>query len=52
MGVDSDRGSIEAGKVADLVVVEGDVFDFSGFGDRIRAVYQSDSLVSGGLRHG
>lgn len=49
MGVDSGRGSIEAGKVADLVVVEGDPYDFVGYRDRIRAVYQSGSLVSGGI---
>ena len=40
MGVDGDPGTIEAGKAADLVVVDGDPLDFTGFGDRIRAVYQ------------
>ncbi len=49
MGVEGDSGTIEAGKRADLVVVEGDPFSFGDFRERIRAVYQAGKLVSGGL---
>ena len=49
MGVDGDRGTIESGKAADLVVLDGDPFDFGGFRERIRAVYQAGTLVSGGV---
>jgi imidazolonepropionase-like amidohydrolase len=48
MGVDGDLGTIEIGKVADLVVLEGDPFVFEGFRERIRAVYQAGRLVAGG----
>ena len=49
MGVDDDRGTIEAGKAADLVVLDGDPYVFDGFRERIRAVYQDGTLVSGGV---
>jgi imidazolonepropionase-like amidohydrolase len=49
MGVDGDSGTIEPGKRADLVVVEGDPLDVTGLADRIAAVYQEGALVSGGL---
>jgi len=49
MGVDGDSGTIEAGKRADLVVVDGDPFSFEDFRQRISAVYQAGSLVSGGI---
>jgi imidazolonepropionase-like amidohydrolase len=48
MGVDADLGTIEVGKIADLVVLEGDPFVFDGFRERIRAVYQAGRLVAGG----
>jgi imidazolonepropionase-like amidohydrolase len=49
MGVDGDSGTIEPGKRADLVVVDGDPFAFDGLRERIRAVYQAGSCVSGGV---
>jgi len=49
MGVEGDRGTIEPGKAADLVVLDGDPFDFGGFRERIKAVYQAGTLVSGGV---
>ena len=47
MGVDGDLGTIEAGKLADLVVVEGDPFAFDDLADRIQAVWKSGSQVVG-----
>ena len=49
IGVESELGSLEAGKRADLVVVDGDPFDYRDLGERVRAVWQDGSLVSGGL---
>jgi imidazolonepropionase-like amidohydrolase len=49
MGVDGDSGTIEPGKRADLVVVEGDPLDVTGLADRVAAVYQEGTLVSGGV---
>ena len=49
MGVDGERGTIEPGKDADLVLLDGDPFDFAGYRDRIAAVYQLGKLVSGGV---
>jgi imidazolonepropionase-like amidohydrolase len=49
MGVEGERGTVEPGKTADLVVLDGDPFDFNGYRQRIRAVYQGGALVSGGL---
>ena len=47
LGVEDTQGSIEAGKRADLVVVDGDPFDYSDLASRVRAVYQDGRLVSG-----
>jgi imidazolonepropionase-like amidohydrolase len=47
-----DVGIIERGRRADLVIVEGDGFDFDGLRDRITAVYK-DGVEAGGPRfHG
>lgn len=46
MGVDGELGSLEPGKLADLVVIDGNALDIHGLGDRIRAVYQDGVLVS------
>ena len=47
--VEHDLGSIDAGKQADLVIVDGDPFDYSDLGDRIAAVYQDGRLVAGAI---
>jgi imidazolonepropionase-like amidohydrolase len=49
VGVEGDLGSFDRGKRADLVVVDGDPFDYRDLGDRVRAVWQDGRLVSGGL---
>ncbi|MDX1689714.1 MAG: amidohydrolase family protein [Acidimicrobiia bacterium] len=49
LGVLDDSGTIEAGKRADLVVVDGDPLAFDDLGDRIAAVYQGGDLVAGGV---
>src|SRR5919197_1246373 len=40
MGVEEELGTIEPGKRADLVIVDGDPFDFAKLHDRIGAVYK------------
>ncbi len=40
MGLEDELGTIEAGKRADLVVVNGDPFDFATLRDRVVSVYQ------------
>ncbi len=47
LGWQQDSGTIEAGKRADLVVVDGDPFDLAKLPDRIEAVYQDGVLVRG-----
>ncbi|MGH2406794.1 MAG: amidohydrolase family protein [Candidatus Limnocylindrales bacterium] len=49
MRVDAELGTLEPGKRADLVAVDGDPFDYTDLGDRVRAVWQDGRLVSGGL---
>jgi imidazolonepropionase-like amidohydrolase len=46
MGLDAELGTIEPGKRADLVVVDGDPFEFATLKSRIAAVYQDGRLVS------
>jgi imidazolonepropionase-like amidohydrolase len=46
LGLADEIGTIEPGKQADLVVVEGDPLDFSDLTSRVRAVYQRGELVS------
>jgi imidazolonepropionase-like amidohydrolase len=45
LGVDGERGTIEPGKLADLVVVSGDPYDFSDLGDRIESVWKAGRQV-------
>jgi imidazolonepropionase-like amidohydrolase len=45
MGLESELGTIEPGKRADLVVVAGDPLDFVGYAGRIERVYQDGRLV-------
>lgn len=49
MDVAEDRGTIEVGKRADFVVVDGDPLDFTAMKDRITAVYLDGKLASGGI---
>jgi imidazolonepropionase-like amidohydrolase len=39
LGVDDERGTIEPGKVADLVAIEGDPYELDTLRDRIRGVW-------------
>lgn len=52
VGVADDRGTIAPGKRADLVVVDGDPFEFGGLRDRISGVYQDGIEVGGPAFHG
>jgi imidazolonepropionase-like amidohydrolase len=47
LGVDGDTGTLTPGKLADIVIVAGDVFDFARLNDNIRAVYSGGRLVRG-----
>src|SRR5918996_3633067 len=46
MGLGDELGTIEPGKRADLVVVDGDPYDFASLKSRIAAVYQDGRLVA------
>jgi imidazolonepropionase-like amidohydrolase len=46
LGVADELGAIEVGKLADIVVVDGDPFQFDDLARRIRAVYQAGRRVS------
>ena len=47
LSVEDERGTIEAGKLADLVVVDGDPLDVTNLQENITAVYKGGRLVSG-----
>jgi imidazolonepropionase-like amidohydrolase len=47
LGVAGELGTLEAGKRADVVVVDGDPFELATLGDRIAAVIQDGRLVAG-----
>jgi imidazolonepropionase-like amidohydrolase len=47
MGLDAELGTLEPGKRADLVLVEGDPFEFETLAERVRAVYKDGALVIG-----
>jgi imidazolonepropionase-like amidohydrolase len=46
--LDSELGTIEPGKRADLVVVDGDPFEFSSLRERVEQVWKDGRLVVGG----
>jgi imidazolonepropionase-like amidohydrolase len=48
LGVLEDRGTLEAGKRADLLVLDGDPLQVDDLASRIRGVYQDGRLVSTG----
>ena len=41
MGVDDDLGTIQPGKLADLVVVTGDPHEFGTLGERVEQVWKA-----------
>jgi imidazolonepropionase-like amidohydrolase len=45
LGVDEALGTVEPGKLADLVVVEGDPYAFADLGERIEQVWQGGQRV-------
>jgi imidazolonepropionase-like amidohydrolase len=45
MGLDGELGTLEPGKIADLVIADGDALDICDLASRIRAVYQDGILV-------
>lgn len=45
LGVSDEVGTLEPGKVADLVLVTGDGFDFATLPDRVAGVWQAGSRV-------
>ncbi len=47
LGKADELGTVEPGKRADLVIVEGDPYDFTDLAARIPAVYQDGRLVGG-----
>lgn len=46
LGVADQRGTIEPGKLADLVIVDGDPYDFATLRERINAVYLGGRQVA------
>jgi imidazolonepropionase-like amidohydrolase len=47
MGLSNELGTLEPGKRADVVLLDGDPFDFEKLPDRIRAVYKDGVRVIG-----
>jgi imidazolonepropionase-like amidohydrolase len=45
MGLDADLGTIEAGKIADLVVIDGDPYDVGTLADRVEQVWKAGVRV-------
>jgi imidazolonepropionase-like amidohydrolase len=46
MGLEDELGTLEPGKRADLVIVDGDPLDVATLGNRIDAVYQDGMKVA------
>jgi imidazolonepropionase-like amidohydrolase len=49
LGVDDELGTLEPGKRADLVAVDGDPFELATLTDRVAAVWQDGRLVAGSV---
>ena len=48
MGLEDARGTLEVGKMADVVVVDGDADDFDRLGERVSSVWKAGRQVVGG----
>lgn len=48
MGLDAELGSLEPGKRADVVVLDGDAGDLTGLAGRVRQVWRDGELVAEG----
>ncbi|MCU1604223.1 MAG: putative Imidazolonepropionase, partial [Modestobacter sp.] len=48
LGVAGELGSLEPGKRADVVVLDGDPTDLTGLAGRVREVYRDGELVAAG----
>ncbi|WP_448616559.1 amidohydrolase family protein [Modestobacter sp. URMC 112] len=48
LGVDTELGSLEPGKRADVVVLDGDARDLTGLAGRVRQVWRDGELVAEG----
>jgi len=48
LGVDAELGSLEPGKRADVVVLDGDATDLTGLAGRVREVWRDGALVAAG----
>jgi imidazolonepropionase-like amidohydrolase len=49
LGLSGELGTLEPGRRADVVVVDGDPFELATLGDRIAAVVRDGRLVAGSL---
>lgn len=47
LGVEGELGTVEAGKRADLVVIDGDALEFAGLRERVEQVWKDGRLVVG-----
>ena len=45
MGLEDELGTLEPGKRADLVVIDGDPLDLATLADRVESVYKDGTLV-------
>lgn len=49
MGVEDELGSLEPGKLADIVLVDGDVYALADLASRVRAVWKGGQEMSSAL---
>ena len=45
LGVDGNLGTLEPGKLADLVILDGDPYQFAGLAERVREVWKGGVQV-------